>query len=75
MNQVVLYLIDPATVIIEPALNTYSSLHFQLRNGEADVTMGRLESCRKAIMSAIWSQALKNDFLGSLSDVFPLPEE
>lgn len=70
-----MHLIDLATVIIEPALHTYSSLHFQLRHGEVDVTMGRLESCCKAIMSAIWSQTLKSGFLGSLSNVFPLSEE
>lgn len=59
----------------EPALHICSSLNFHLRHSEVDAIKGRLESCLQNVLSAIWSQILKSDFLGSLSNVCSLSEE
>lgn len=58
-------------VMIVPALHVCSSLYLPLRH---PLTMGRMESCLQTIVNAIWSQTLKRDCPGCVSNVCPLPE-
>ena len=67
-------LIGLTKVMIEPALYMHSSLHFQLRPSEVE---GGCDGGQDGIIpSGHYGVRLqKSNLLGSLSNVYPLPEE
>lgn len=62
-------LIGLIKVMSELVLYMCFFLNFYFRYSEVDVIKGRLELCFQNVLSVIWSQILKSDFLGFLSNV------